>query len=355
MRNRSLLIGVVLLVQGVFGSGEVKSVSVMVGDSVTLHTDLTETKGFDELQWEIQGESNIIAQIDREANTVSVPGNEEERFRDRLKLDDQTGFLTITNIRTSDSRVYELQIKSSTKMNKYRFSVSVRDVFFVDSAGAKSVSVTEGDYVTLHTGVTDKQSGDVIQWKFGDQDLNGPGDTMSNIDLNKETGEITIRNIRRDQTGDYKLEINTSSMILHRKFDIAVDEMKTVSVMEGESVTLRTGLIEIQGYDLILWKFGDHLVAEIIKSTNQLSLYDTGDKRFKDRLQLNEKTGSLLISKSENTDSGVYHLNMSSSSHTVQRSISVTVSDRSGAVSGISGASVGLMLWAVAVFLLKEV
>jgi len=40
-------------------------------------------------------------------------------------------------------------------------------VFFVDADGVKSVSVTEGDTVTLHTGVT----GDQILWKFGDQEL----------------------------------------------------------------------------------------------------------------------------------------------------------------------------------------
>ncbi|XP_077081782.1 uncharacterized protein LOC143735476 isoform X2 [Siphateles boraxobius] len=258
MRNLSLLFGAVLLVQGVFGVDEVNSVSVMVGDSLTLNSDFTETKG-DELQWKIEGESNILAQIDREVNTFSVPGNNEERFRDRLKLDHHIGSLTITNIRTTDSGVYELKIKDSMNENKYRFIVTVRD------------------------------------------------------------------------------------------------EMKTVSVNEGDSVTLRTGVIDIQIYDLILWKFKDHVIAKIIKLTNQMSLYDTSDERFKGRLQLNEKTGSLSISKSRTTDSEDYSLHMNGSTHTVQRTISVTVNSRSGAVSGISGASVVLMIWAITVFLLQEV
>ncbi|CAM4659199.1 unnamed protein product [Leuciscus chuanchicus] len=120
----------------VFGVDEVKSVSVMVGDSLTLNTDFTETKG-DELHWKIEGESDVIAQIDREANKITVPGNNEERFRDRLKLDHQTGSLTITNIRTTDSGVYELKIKDSMNDNKCRFIVTVRDVFFVDTDGVK--------------------------------------------------------------------------------------------------------------------------------------------------------------------------------------------------------------------------
>lgn len=108
-------------------------------------------------------------------------------------------------------------------------------------------------------------------------------------------------------------------------FVALADGVKNISVKKGESVTLRTGVIDIQRYDRILWKFEDHLIAEINKETNQFILYDSSDKRFKDRLQPNEKTGSLTISDSETTDSGHYHLHMSSSTYTLQRIISVTV------------------------------
>jgi len=109
-------------------------------------------------------------------------------------------------------------------------------------------------------------------------------------------------------------------------FFVMTDEMKTVSVKEGESVTLRTGVIDIKIYDQILWKFKDQLIAKTIQLTNQMSLYDTSDKRFKGRIQLNEKTGSLSISDSRTTDSEDYSLHMISSTSTVQRTISVTVS-----------------------------
>ncbi len=53
--------------------------------------------------------------------------------------------------------------------------------------------------------------------------LNSPVDARwRNIHLNDQTRDLVISNIRSDQSGVYKVEINTISMVLHRKFRIAV-------------------------------------------------------------------------------------------------------------------------------------
>ncbi|XP_039547170.1 uncharacterized protein LOC120492912 isoform X2 [Pimephales promelas] len=87
------------------------------------------------------------------------------------------------------------------------------------------------------------------------------------------------------------------------------DETETKSVMEGDSVTLHTGVTEIQRDEHILWTFRPHdsetRIAEIYKQI--ISMYDSGDnKRFRDRLQIDEKTGSLTITNINKLHSGLY-------------------------------------------------
>ncbi|KAI2650628.1 Carcinoembryonic antigen-related cell adhesion molecule 1 [Labeo rohita] len=124
-----------------------------------------------------------------------------------------------------------------------------------------------------------------------------------------------------------------------------LNEMKNVSVKEGEPVSLHTGLIEIKGYDLILWTFKNHLIAKLNKTTNQFSLF-SAEGKFEGRLQREHQSGSLIISDSRTTDS-VYYLNMSSSTYTLQRAISVIVKDSGlspGVIAGICVAVVVLVI-----------
>ncbi|XP_051763379.1 SLAM family member 9-like [Ctenopharyngodon idella] len=105
---------------GVFGD----SVSVMEGDSVTLYTDPTEIHEDDYILWTFGAENSLIAKIKKKNQTFNTYNGTDERFRDRLKLDDQTGSLTITNITTEHTGVYKLQI-IGVKQSSKTFSVSV--------------------------------------------------------------------------------------------------------------------------------------------------------------------------------------------------------------------------------------
>uniref|UniRef100_A0A8C1PC42 Ig-like domain-containing protein n=1 Tax=Cyprinus carpio TaxID=7962 RepID=A0A8C1PC42_CYPCA len=105
---------------GVFG----ESVSVTEGDSVTLHTDLTEIHEDDDILWKFGAEDSLIGEINRGDQIFSTFKGADGRFKDRLKLDKQTGSLTITDITTELAGVYELQI-SGDMLSSKTISVSV--------------------------------------------------------------------------------------------------------------------------------------------------------------------------------------------------------------------------------------
>ncbi|XP_073699688.1 SLAM family member 9-like [Garra rufa] len=105
---------------GVFG----ESVSVMEGDSVTLNTDLTEIHKDEDMLWMFGAEKSLIAKIKKWKPIFSTNDSPNGRFRDRLKLDNQTGSLTITNITTQHAGLYQLDISGRKRSSKI-FNVSV--------------------------------------------------------------------------------------------------------------------------------------------------------------------------------------------------------------------------------------
>ncbi|XP_067271567.1 CD48 antigen-like [Pseudorasbora parva] len=105
---------------GVFG----ESVSVTEGDSVTLNTDLTEIHEGDDILWIFKDGKIKASKIKKRKQIFPTSDVPDERFRDRLKLDDQTGSLTITNIRTEHAGDYKLEI-SGVKLALKTFRVSV--------------------------------------------------------------------------------------------------------------------------------------------------------------------------------------------------------------------------------------
>ncbi len=116
----NLLESVCVCSAGVFGADEdeVKAVSVMEGDSVTLHP-LTQIKIFNLIEWRFGGP--VIAQTD--GNDISYPSH-TEIFRGRLQLD-VTGSLTIKNMKAKHSGLYELKISHSAGTAERKFNVTV--------------------------------------------------------------------------------------------------------------------------------------------------------------------------------------------------------------------------------------
>ncbi|ROL55106.1 hypothetical protein DPX16_0801 [Anabarilius grahami] len=198
-----------------------EGVSVKEGDSVTLHTGV-QTKQQEEIKWYFS--NTRIAQISGDLSFIctDVQCNEgTERFRDRLKLDHQTGSLTIMNITDTHSGEYELKIMISSSSSEKIFSVTVSGV---SAAERDEVNKNQGEDVILDSGEIRKPN-DSLAWYFkdiliteitGDQskictDVQCDERFRDRLTLDHQTGSLTIMNTRNTDSGEYKLIINSKS------------------------------------------------------------------------------------------------------------------------------------------------
>uniref|UniRef100_A0A8C1YJR8 Ig-like domain-containing protein n=1 Tax=Cyprinus carpio TaxID=7962 RepID=A0A8C1YJR8_CYPCA len=119
-----------------------------------------------------------------------------------------------------------------------------------DTDEVKSVSVTEGDSVSLNTGVSEVQRNDQILWMFN---VNNSDTRIAEIhkqvidmyDSNKifgdrlqmdsRTGSLTIRNIRTEHSGLYKLQIIKAAGVTYKSFSVAVYAPLPIPVMTSNS------------------------------------------------------------------------------------------------------------------------
>ncbi|KAL0161258.1 hypothetical protein M9458_044983, partial [Cirrhinus mrigala] len=96
------------------------------GESVTLDAGVIKHPN-DVMMWYCN--DTLIAEITGDQSKICTDDQCNKGFRDRLKLDHQTGSLTITNIRITDSGEYKLKINiNSSKFSiarVRRFSVSI--------------------------------------------------------------------------------------------------------------------------------------------------------------------------------------------------------------------------------------
>ncbi|XP_073717979.1 uncharacterized protein [Misgurnus anguillicaudatus] len=191
----------------------------------------------------------------------------------------------------------------------------------------------EGDSVTLSFSLDEAQIKEGIAWKFGHQEMTVPETTIAELEdkgdkvrfykdraegrfrdrleLNKQTGSLTITNTNITHTGLYKV-INTKTKDQLKTFNLTVYGVfgsESVLVMEGDSVTLSVNLTETQRKEGITWKFGAEItIAEIEVGGKYINLYEErADGRFRGRLKL-DHSGSLTITNTRTTDSRLYQL-----------------------------------------------
>ncbi|XP_052446083.1 uncharacterized protein LOC127987729 [Carassius gibelio] len=199
---------------GVFGATVQASDVAVEGESVTLNAGFTPIKPGDWIAWSF--ENNMIVGTNVTTGNMTVYDNVlDGRFRNRLKLDSQTGSLTITNITTEDAGDYSV---STSQLMMITYSLTVY--------AGKSVSVTEGDSVTLESGLTEISENSILWVTEAKNELNsliaeidraaGIFSTFSGefgidrLKLDNQTGSLTIINITTKRAGIYTLNYQIS-------------------------------------------------------------------------------------------------------------------------------------------------
>ncbi|XP_052394714.1 uncharacterized protein LOC127942795 isoform X1 [Carassius gibelio] len=367
---------------GVFADTDVlKPVSVNEGDSVTLNSGLTGIRNGRLIQWWFSVGSTLIAEINKQTDSMTV--NEDVldgRFRDRLKLDKQTGSLTITDMRTEHSGNYEVEVDRVS----FIFQLSVNEEI--------SVKSTEQDPVTLNSGFTEITDDDQILRSFrGEKDLTAEMEQITGAKKLIDSARLPVPVISRNCSSSssssseqncslvcsvvnvghvtlswYKgnsllssISVSDLSISLSLPLEVEYQDKNSYScvlnnpisnqtqhlditqlchtcsgvfgdtdvvkmVTEGDSVTLESGVTELKPHDLKTWTFGrpETHIALFNKDTGSFS---TPDERFRDRLKLDNQTGSLTITDTRSTDSGLYNVTIKGTKTLITNRFNVTV------------------------------
>ncbi|XP_067271593.1 carcinoembryonic antigen-related cell adhesion molecule 1-like [Pseudorasbora parva] len=203
--------------------------SVMEGDSFTLHT-YARTSEQEDIKWYFN--DIRIAEISGDLSDACTDvqcEDGDERFRDRLKLDHQTGSLTVMNTRITDSGLYELKLISISSISEKIFNVTVHGVTATEQ---DKKSLNEGESVTLDPGVA-RLPNKLMKWYYKDiliAEITGDQSRICEDDqckerfrdrlkLDHQTGFLTIMNTRHTDSGEYQVKVTN---LKTRRIDSAI-------------------------------------------------------------------------------------------------------------------------------------
>ncbi|XP_057184315.1 uncharacterized protein LOC130550830 isoform X2 [Triplophysa rosa] len=325
-----------LLLCGVFDAvtGELKTLSVMEGDSVTLHTDLTDIQTEDRIVWTFADEASTDLLVEMLIDNISYV---DGRFRDRLHISDpKVGDLTIKNMRIKHSGIYEAEIITAKGTTYKTFRVLVSESPRVLDAGTcemKSV-LKEGDSVTLHTDVQ-THGDDLIVWRLSDFGLYKLKISSNNRQTLFKTFSVYVSGSSSEDSDAMAviiislLFVAAAALIIYCSRRSSKEIARDIFPHLRDPVTLCTGVTDIKTDDEILWTFGpeDTRIVRITGGINEPSYYYYTDGRFRDRLKMDSKTGDLTITNTTTQHNGVYQVQIYSGGKITYKGYKVTTSD----------------------------
>uniref|UniRef100_A0A673HWN7 Ig-like domain-containing protein n=1 Tax=Sinocyclocheilus rhinocerous TaxID=307959 RepID=A0A673HWN7_9TELE len=141
----------------------------------------------------------------------------------------------------------------------------------------------EGDSVTLNSGRTEIMNDDKIQWWFGSENalavINTRVDSMTvyddvldgrfrdRLELDKQTGSLTITDIRTEHAGLYEVEINIYSrsffnLTVYARLPVPVISRDCSSSSSSSSCSLVCSVVNV-GHVTLSWYKGNSLLSSI--------------------------------------------------------------------------------------------
>ncbi|KAK9978804.1 hypothetical protein ABG768_020543 [Culter alburnus] len=160
---------------------------------------------------------------------------------------------------------------------------------------------------------------------------------IDNVDLNRQTGDLTIKRTEFDHSGEYKLKIIRNGKSSFKLFIVTVSGRQVnTSVLKGRPVTLNSDT-EIQKDDKIQWKFEEKLIVEMTGENREKPQWTD---EFRDQMKLNPQTGSLTIQQTRPEHTGLYKLEIKTSYYSTFRLFRLIVCENSVPV--MKGADVTL-------------
>ncbi|XP_067219129.1 CD48 antigen-like [Chanodichthys erythropterus] len=186
--------------QGVFVADAVKSESVTEGESVSLNSSFTQIHRDEEINWKFG--KILIAKL---------KNNKESKFYDesaegRLKLDHQTGSLTIINSRTTDSGLYTVFTSRDT-INTINLTVYARLPVPVISSNSSLNSSSSSSSCSLVCSAVNV-SHVTLSWFKGNSvfssirvsDLSSRSDLLLHLECVDDSYSCVLNNPIRNQT-----------------------------------------------------------------------------------------------------------------------------------------------------------
>ncbi|KAI4894153.1 hypothetical protein NFI96_010643 [Prochilodus magdalenae] len=333
---------------------EVIRLQELEGNTVTIHTGRTGVQSDAKILWFYGPESAEVKLVD----SLVIRGEiitdyDRDRFRDRLQLDRTSGSLTIRNISREDSGVYKLQIITG-RNSVWSFSVGVyaanpvsnqtaqlniNDVCYIntdDMDSDKSNSMATLVAVLISAGLIVAVCVCLWIWKKKKKQnvSEDPGLNYAEVKFQnaKKANKITRSNRARKHSptgiriamsehqsfksdaGSYRKPLKGAQWSHVGELGllcVAGEEGIRLLELEGNTVTIHTGIIGVQSDAHILWFYRSE--NEEIRIVNSLIIRgeiitEYYSDRFRDRLQLDRNSGSLTIRNMSREDSGFYKL-----------------------------------------------